>query len=47
VKEYTGQLLAKATEAIEAAELLVTNNYPAHMINQAREFLEAARTYLG
>jgi len=28
VKEYTSQLLDKATEAIEAAELLVTNNYP-------------------
>ena len=28
VKEYTGQLLDKAAEAIEAAELLVTNNYP-------------------
>lgn len=28
VKEYTGQLLDKAAEAIEAAELLATNNYP-------------------
>ena len=28
MKEYTGQLLDKAAEAIEAAELLVTNNYP-------------------
>lgn len=28
VKEYTAQLLDKAAEAIEAAELLVTNNYP-------------------
>jgi uncharacterized protein (UPF0332 family) len=28
LKEYTGQLLDKAAEAIEAAELLVTNNYP-------------------
>ena len=28
MKEYTGQLLDKATEAIDAAELLVTNNYP-------------------
>jgi uncharacterized protein (UPF0332 family) len=28
LKEYTGQLLDKAAESIEAAELLVTNNYP-------------------
>ena len=27
MKEYTSQLLDKATEAIEAAELLVTNDY--------------------
>lgn len=28
MKEYTSQLLDKAAEAIEAAELLLTNNYP-------------------
>jgi uncharacterized protein (UPF0332 family) len=53
VKEQTRKLLEKAERAIGAAntlygmEAITTAEDAATMITQAREFLEAARRYLG